>query len=115
MLKMLMTPIRYFPLESEKVSYTRLVELIKSMGNRAKKPFRDALTDISKKILGREPEYYDDFYFFRNKVYSNLDTNFSSIDPLIEARKLLAFMQFDLTKIAFDTESRKNKYPSPIC
>ena len=102
-------------LENEKVSHTQLVELIKSMGNRAKKPFRDALTDISKKILGREPEYYDDFYFFRNKVYSNLDTNFSSIDPLIEARKLLAFMQFDLTKIAFDTESRKNKSPSPIC
>jgi hypothetical protein len=102
-------------LESEKVSYTHLVELIKSMGNRAKKPFRDALTDIGKKILGREPEYYDDFYFFRNKVYSNLDTNFSSIDPLIEVRKILAFMQFDLTKIVFDTESRKNKYPSPIC
>jgi Peptidase family M3 len=102
-------------LENEKVSHTQLVELIKSMGNRAKKPFRDALTNISKKILGREPEYYDDFYFFRNKVYSNLDTNFSSIDPLIEARKLLAYMQFDLTKIAFDTESRKNKYPSPIC
>jgi Peptidase family M3 len=102
-------------LESEKVSYTHLVELIKSMGNRAKKPFRDALSDIGKKILGREPEYYDDFYFFRNKVYSNLDTNFSSIDPLIEVRKILAFMQFDLTKIVFDTESRKNKYPSPIC
>jgi oligoendopeptidase F len=30
-------------------------------------------------------------------------------------RKILAFMQFDLTKIVFDTESRKNKYPSPIC
>jgi peptidase M3-like protein len=73
------------------------------------------LTDISKKMLGREPEYYDDFYFFRNKVYSSLDTNFSSIDPVIEVRKILAFMQFDLTKIVFDTESRKNKYPSPIC
>jgi len=28
------------------------------MGDRAKKPFRDELSDISKKILGREPEYY---------------------------------------------------------
>jgi hypothetical protein len=102
-------------LENENVSYNQLIEFIKSIGNRAKKPFRDALTDISKKMLGREPEYYDDFYFFRNKVYSSLDTNFSSIDPLIEVRKILAFMQFDLTKIVFDTESRKNKYPSPIC
>ncbi len=66
-------------------------------------------------MLGREPEYYDDFYFFRNKVYFSLETNFSSINPLIEVRKILAFMQFDLAKIVFDTESRKNKYPSPIC
>ena len=102
-------------LENENISCNQLIEFIKSIGNRAKKPFRDALTDISKKMLGREPEYYDDFYFFRNKVYSSLDTNFSSINPLIEVRKILAFMQFDLTKIVFDTESRKNKYPSPIC
>ncbi|HET7147318.1 MAG TPA: M3 family metallopeptidase [Candidatus Nitrosopolaris sp.] len=37
-----------------------------------------------------------------------------SIDPLI-VRKILTFMQFDLSKFVFDTESRKNKYPSPIC
>ncbi len=46
-------------LENENVSYNQLIEFIKSIGNRAKKPFRDALTDISKKMLGREPEYYD--------------------------------------------------------
>ena len=108
------TPLSGY-LENEKVPYTHLVELIKSMGDRAKKPFRDAVTDIGKKILGREPEYYDDFYFFRNKVYSNLDSTFSSIDPIIEVRKILTFMQFDLTKIVFDIESRANKYPSPIC
>jgi len=98
------TPLSGY-LENEKVPYTHLVELIKSMGDRAKKPFRDAVTDIGKKILGREPEYYDDFYFFRNKVYSNLDSTFSSIDPIIEVRKILTFMQFDLTKIEFDIES----------
>jgi hypothetical protein len=46
------------------------------MGYRAKKPFRDELSDISKKILGREPEYYDDFYFFRNKAFSNMEMIF---------------------------------------
>ena len=53
-------------LENEKISNNQLTEFIKSMGDRAKKPFRDELSNISKKILGREPEYYDDFYFFRN-------------------------------------------------
>ena len=34
------------------------------MGQQAKKPFREALARISQKVLGREAEYYDDFYFF---------------------------------------------------
>ena len=58
------------------------MEFIKSMGDRAKKPFKDALNDIRKKILGgKEPEYYDDFYYFRNKIYSDIDNNFSNIEP----------------------------------
>lgn len=36
-------------LENENMSYNQLIEFIKSIGNRAKKPFRDALTNISKK------------------------------------------------------------------
>jgi oligoendopeptidase F len=102
-------------LEHENISYDKLIEFIKSMGQRAKKPFIDALRDISKTILGREPDYYDDFYFFRNKVYSDMDSNFSAIDPLIEVKKILMNMEFDLSKIHFDIEDRKNKYPSPIC
>jgi len=82
---------------------------------RAKKPFRDALTDIGKTVLGKEPEYYDDFYFFRNKVYSEIDSNFLAIDPLREVKNILVNMEFDLSKIYFDTEDRRNKYPSPIC
>ena len=102
-------------LEHENISYDQLIEFIKSMGQKAKKPFRVALTDISKMILGREPDYYDDFYFFRNKIYSDIDSNFSSINPLIEAKKILRLIEFNLSKIHFDVEDRKNKYPSPIC
>ena len=68
-----------------------------------------------RQFFGKEPEYYDDFYFFRNKVYSDIDSNFLSIDPLSEVKKILANMEFDLSRIDFDTEDRKNKYPSPIC
>jgi oligoendopeptidase F len=102
-------------LEHENISYDQLIEFIKSMGQKAKKPFRVALTDIGKMILGREPDYYDDFYFFRNKVYSDIDSNFSSINPLIEAKKILRLIEFNLSKIHFDIEDIKNKYPSPIC
>jgi hypothetical protein len=108
------TPLSGY-IEDENVSYNQLTEFAKFIGDRAKKPFKDALNEIGKKILGRDPEYYDDFYFFRNKVFSDMDTNFLSIDPLIEVRKLLGRMEFDISKIHFDTEDRKNKYPSPIC
>jgi Peptidase family M3 len=102
-------------LEQENISYDQLIEFIKSMGNKAKKPFREALTEVSKDVLNTQPEYYDDFYFFRNKIYSDIEGNFSSIDPVNEAKKTLTNMDFDLSKIHFDTQDRKNKYPSPIC
>jgi hypothetical protein len=102
-------------LEQEKISYSQLVEFIKSVGQRAKRPFQEALSEVSRSILGRQPEYYDDFYFFRNKVYSDIDRNFSRINPVNEVKKVLTDMDFELSKIQFDTEDRKNKYPSPIC
>ena len=102
-------------LENEKVSHSQLVDLVKSMGRQAKKPFQEALATISKKVLGREAEYYDDFYFFRNRVYADLEKEFARVNPSDQVRRTLAAMQFNLNPIHFDTEDRKNKYPSPIC
>jgi hypothetical protein len=102
-------------LENEKLSYSQLIQFVKSMGQQAKKPFRETLTNVSEKVLGREAEYYDDFYFFRNKVYSDMEKHFSGVDPLVEVKKTLELIQFDLSKINFDVDNRKNKYPSPIC
>lgn len=102
-------------LEHENISYEKLRDFVRSMGQGAKKPFKDALADIGKTILGKEPEYYDDFYYFRNKVYSDIDDNFLSIEPLSEVKQILTSMEFGLSRIHFDTDDRKNKYPSPIC
>jgi Zn-dependent M32 family carboxypeptidase len=85
------------------------------MGNKARKPFEKTLEDISSEILGRNAEYYDDFYFFRNKVYDDFQKVFHKIDPIKEVKKILKILSFDLTKISFDFEDRKDKYPSPIC
>ncbi|MGI0049207.1 MAG: hypothetical protein ACREAW_06665 [Nitrososphaera sp.] len=102
-------------LENEKVSHSQLIDFVKLMGRQAKKPFQEALATISKKVLGREAEYYDDFYFFRNRVYADLEKEFASVNPPDQVRRTLAAMQFNLDPIHFDTEDRKNKYPSPIC
>lgn len=102
-------------LEHEGISYTYMIDFVKSLGQQAKKPFREALQTVSRSVLGREPEYYDDFYFFRNRVYSDLGDEFSKINPPELVRRTLQSMQFDLSRIQIDTEDRKEKYPSPIC
>ncbi|MFL6478108.1 MAG: M3 family metallopeptidase, partial [Nitrososphaera sp.] len=109
-----LTPLAGY-LKNEKVSYNHLIDFVKSMGRRARKPFQEALQSISKKVLGRNAEYYDDFYFFRNRIYANLAKEFAGISPPQQVRRTLAKMQFDLSSIHIDMEQRKNKYPSPIC
>jgi hypothetical protein len=109
-----LTPLGGY-LENEKISYSHLGNFVKSMGRQARRPFQEALHSISKKVLGRKAEYYDDFYFFRNRVYADLEKEFVGVNPTAQVRHTLATMQFDLSSIHIDTEQRKNKYPSPIC
>jgi hypothetical protein len=85
------------------------------LGRSAKNPFQEYLSEISKKLFNKEPEYYDDFYFYRNKVYSKIENDFSSINPVELIKKVLENLDFDLSRIHFDTEDRNNKYISPIC
>jgi hypothetical protein len=109
-----LTPLGGY-LENEKISYSRLGNFVKSMGRQAKRPFQEALDSISKKVLGRKAEYYDDFYFFRNRVYADLEKELVGVNPTAQVIHTLATMQFNLSSIHIDMEQRKNKYPSPIC
>jgi hypothetical protein len=95
----------------ECISYEKLVDFVTHMGNKARKPFEKTLKDISSEILGHNAEYYDDFYFFRNKVYDDFQKVFHKIDPIKEVKKILKILSFDLSKISFDFEDRKDKYP----
>ncbi|HEX6282213.1 MAG TPA: M3 family metallopeptidase [Nitrososphaera sp.] len=109
-----LTPLDGY-LENEKISYSHLRNFVKSMGRQARKPFQEALQAMSKKVFGRKAEYYDDFYFFRNRIYADLEKEFVGVNPPELVRRTLTTMQFDLSSIHIDTKQRKNKYPSPIC
>ncbi|MCI0557713.1 MAG: M3 family metallopeptidase, partial [Nitrososphaera sp.] len=74
-----------------------------------------ALETVSRKVLGRDAEYYDDFYFFRNRVYAEVGSHFAELNPPEQVSRTLTAMEFNLSSIHFDTENRKDKYPSPIC
>jgi oligoendopeptidase F len=102
-------------LENERISPSKLISFVKSMGRQAKKPFQEYLAEISQQVLGRPAEYYDDFYFFRNRVYADIERHFAKVRPPAQVTDLLARLQFDMSRIAIDTHDRKNKYPSPIC
>ena len=102
-------------LENENITYSQLIDFVKLMGRQAKKPFQEALAKISKRVLGREAEYYDDFYFFRNRIYADLEKEFAVVNALEQVKRTLATMEFPLSSIHLDIEDRKNKYPSPIC
>jgi hypothetical protein len=100
---------------SENFKHGFIREFVRSLGEKAKIPFRKILLDISRELFDREAEYYDDFYFFRNRIYSDIEGAFTSLDPVKEVTGIMKLMNFGLSNIQFDTECRKDKYPSPIC
>ena len=99
---------------SEKITFSELRVLVSEMGQRARARFQSELNCASK-LIGKDPEYYDDFYFFRNRIFSGIEKYFLKINPVTTVKKTLRSIGFDFSKIHFDTNDRPNKYPSPIC
>lgn len=102
-------------LMNEKITYTKFIEFVEHIGNKAKNPFKKSLQYVAQEILNRDTEYYDDFYFFRNRIYKDFDNTFIKINPINEIQRILKTLGFDLNRINFDIKDRENKYPSPIC
>jgi hypothetical protein len=101
-------------LNSEKMNLSQLKGLVSEMGQRAKPLFMNEL-DLGNELIGKDPEYYDDFYFFRNRIFHGIEKYFLKINPVITVKKTLKSIGFDFSRIYFDTYDRPSKYPSPIC
>ncbi len=99
---------------SEKTTFSELRVLVTELGQRARARFQSEL-NCGSKLIGKDPEYYDDFYFFRNRIFSGIEKYFLKINPVTTVKKTLRSIGFDFSKIHFDTNDRPNKYPSPIC
>lgn len=99
----------------EKFSYNQLYQFVQRLGLKARKPFIEKLDLFSNLILNRPAEYHDDFYFFRNKIFADYENIFHKINPIVEVKKIIKSMNFNLSRISFDNVDRPNKYPSPIC
>ena len=109
-----MNPL-YGYLESEVISYDKLKDFVHGLANATSKLFNERLVTLSNKIFDRNPEYYDDFYYFRNRVFKNISDEFANVNPISAVIKTLRDLRMNVKKICYDSEDRINKYPSPIC
>lgn len=102
-------------LEEHKLSLSQLEGVLEQLGSSVKSKFLSEWSFFSNKCLGREPEYYDDFYFMRNKVFDDLVPEFARVDGLKEVLRTSRVLGFLNKNISVDSISRPNKYPSPFC
>ncbi len=107
------TPLRSY-LESERITLPELKELVRKLGAAVKKPFRETLEHFSIEIKKAPPEYYDDFYYFRGRVFRPLDRIFAKFDPAQMPIRQLRRLGFDTRKIHVDVEDRPKKTPSAV-
>lgn len=107
------SPLRVY-LESERIRLDELKGLVRRLGSAVRKPFQEALRKYSREIKKDPAEYYDDFYYFRGKVYQPLNKVFARFDPAVMPVRQLRRLGFDTKRISLDTEDRPGKTPSPI-
>jgi hypothetical protein len=102
-------------LQLEGLELHQLKDLVRRLGEGAKKPFIEQLEHYSQELNGRPAEYYDDLYYFRGKVFAPLDPAFKSYSPVTEPERVLAILGFPVKKLQTDAEERPGKHTSPIC
>jgi hypothetical protein len=103
-------------LEHEGVSYDGLMSMVQRLGELAKAPFRDSLARYSHEIIGRPADYYDDYYFFRNRVFRRYATRLPTKEkPIAKIVKTMKHMGLDASKIVVDDADRPGKNASAFC
>ena len=90
-------------LEHEGISYDRLSAMVQRLGELARAPFRDSLKGYSAEIIGRPAEYYDDYYFFRSRVFRRYAKSLPTKEkPIGKIVKTMRRMGLDASKIVVD-------------
>lgn len=107
------TPLRSY-LENERITLPDLKEIVRKLGSAVKRPFREALEHYAMETKKAPAEYYDDFYYFRGRIFRPLDKIFSKYDPAQTPIKQLKRLGFDTGKIHVDVEDRPKKTPSAV-
>jgi len=100
-------------LEDHRISLNKLISIINELKGNTKLSLLKQWKHYSHEILGREPEYYDDYYFIRNSLFNKVEIK--HLDSLGIIKSTIESMGFNFNKIKVDDKDRKKKYPSPFC
>jgi len=100
----------------EGISLKDLLTFVDRMGRGLKPGFIETLNHYAGEILGREAEYFDDYYFFRSRVFRKYEASFPAhADPVTQIVKTMHNMGLDATNVQVDDANRKGKSPSAFC
>jgi len=102
-------------LQLEGLTLKQLKDMVRTLGQTAKKPFQELLEYYSREVNGRSAEYYDDLYYFRGKIFEPVDSAFKGLNSAEEPKKVLAKLGFRVERLQTDAEERAGKHTSPIC
>jgi hypothetical protein len=103
-------------LKLEAIDYGTLISFVDNLGSTLKPVFRESLERFSREILGREAEYYDDFYFFRARIFRKYAEEFPvKTDPVSQIVRTMKWMGLDARRIKVDDADRKGKSASAFC
>ncbi len=96
------------------ITKNKLKDVIEYLGSKLKKSFMKKFDYYSNELNGKEGEYYDDFYYFRNAIFENLKIS-RKFDIVRSVSDRMRILGFNTEKIYVDSDDRKGKYSSPFC
>ncbi len=108
-------PLSHY-LELERINYESLTVFVDRLGTSLKPAFRESLQRYSREILGREAEYFDDYYFFRSRIFRKYEKSFpAKAEPVSKIVRTMKEMGLDASKVKVDDGDRKGKSSSAFC
>jgi len=97
-------------------SKEKIIEIIKKVGNYAKKPFKEAAEEFWPLLVSREFTPVDDFYVMRSAVSNAINPIFPQTEPkklLLELMNEGLQIQNFANHVTIDNEKREGKMSSP--
>lgn len=97
---------------SHRMSVAKLREVITQLRDGIKKDFLKLNEQYSQQLFKRSPEYFDDYYVIRNKLYDNV--KMPKLDALNSIFRTIKGLGLNPDGVLLDAEDRPGKYASPF-